>query len=341
MKARVRLQQPMQPTMRDVALATGVAQATVSRVYHMPQLVNAETRKRVLSAADRLGYVPNSVAGSLAAQRTRLAIAIVPVIEHSTFSTMLHGLSDRLLQEGVETVIAVSGDIDCREEELVRKLLGRRPDAIVLTGTRHSDATRSLLRKSQARVVEVWNLTDKPIDMNVGFSNRDAAVAVTTHLIRSGRKRIAMVCGPRDVNDRARDRYAGFVAAMRAHDLDVDLFAEVSDQAGVHLVGPLIDALMAKDSRLDAIFCSGDAYAMAAAFHCRRRGWAVPGRVAIAGIGDAPMAALMSPALTTAEVPGVEIGIKAAEMLLGAFNGRPPRQRIVDVGFKVIIRESA
>ena len=115
---------------------------------------------------------------------------------------------------------------------------------------------------------------------------------------------------------------------------------EVADPAGVHLVAELIDRLVAREPHLDGLFCSGDAYAMAAVFACQRRDWEVLRRIAVAGIGDAPMASLMTPALTTAEVPGYEIGVKAGEMLNTRLAGRRIKKRSVDMGFKVVIRES-
>lgn len=327
--------------MVDIGNLAGVAQATVSRVFRMPDLVAPETRDRVRLAADRLGYVPNLVAGSLAAKRTNLIVVIVPIIEHSNFSAMLHGISDTVLASGFETAIALSGSSETREEQLVASFLGWRPAAIVLTGTQHSSGTRNLLRRANVPVVEAWNLTSDPIDMNVGFSNRHAARAITEKLIASGRRFIGMICGPTDVNDRARDRQAGYMSAIKAHRLRADLVEEVSDPAGVHLVAELIDRLIGRERRLDALFCSGDSYAMAAVFACQRLGWPVPQRIAVAGIGDAAMASLMRPALTTAQVPGYEIGVKAGEMLITRLAGRRIKARSVDMGFRIVVRESA
>ncbi len=99
--------------------------------------------------------------------------------------------------------------------------------------------------------------------------------------------------------------------------------------------------LLARHPRLRAVFCSADAIAVGALFECQRRGLAVPGRMAIAGFDDIPIAAQVVPALTTLRVPRYAIGQRAGAMICDRLAGRRIRRRIIDIGYELVVRESA
>jgi hypothetical protein len=198
-------------TMAEVAALAGVTKMTVSRVVRQPEKVNPETRQRVTEAMTRLGYVPNRLAGSLTAGSTGLVAAIVPTLRHSLFADTLEGLSEA----GLGLFVSSSTYRTDVEESQIRSILERRPDAIVLTGLTHTSAARNLLRGFGIPVVETWETSDEPVDMVVGYSNREAAHAMTAELIRSGYRRIAFVNGPAENNERARHRAEGYMAAMQ------------------------------------------------------------------------------------------------------------------------------
>jgi LacI family gluconate utilization system Gnt-I transcriptional repressor len=151
-------------TMADVAAIAGVTKMTVSRVLRHPELVRADTRKRILQAMGELGYVPNRLAGSLTAGRSGLVAAIVPTLRHSLFADTIEGMSDVLAGAGLDLIVANSRYRADVEESQIRTLLERRPDAIVLTGLTHTPEARQLLKSAGIPVVETWESTDQPID---------------------------------------------------------------------------------------------------------------------------------------------------------------------------------
>ena len=201
-------------TMADIAAVAGVTKMTVSRVLRHPERVHPETRDRIRRVIDELGYVPNRLAGSLTAGKTGLVAAIVPTLRHSLFADTIEGMSDVLAAAGLDLIVASSRYRTDVEESQIRALLERRPDAIVLTGLTHTPEARQLLASAGIPVVETWESTERPIDMAVGFSNRDAARAMTLALVESGYRRIVFVNGPSETNERARHRAEGHVAAM-------------------------------------------------------------------------------------------------------------------------------
>ena len=202
--------------MQDVARLAGVSVITVSRVLREPGKVAESTRARVLAAIATTGYVPNLVAGSLKSRRSGIVAAVIPSVTHSIVAEVVRGMTEVLNAEGLHLLLADSGFSPDEEEALVAAFLARRPDAMYLTGTTHTPGTRRMLDAARIPVVETGNLSDAPIDMVVGYSNFEAARAMTRALIASGRRTIGYVGQRgREYIDRVRDRHEGHRAALR------------------------------------------------------------------------------------------------------------------------------
>ncbi len=223
---------------------------------------------------------------------------------------------------------------------LIRALLARRPDALVLSRTVHSAATRALLRTATVPIVEVGQLARTPIDMTVGFSNRAAARAVVRHLVARGYRRIAMMSEFQDESGRAMARRKGYGDALAEAGLAMDpgLLVEARTDLGEGARAML--HLRTLDPPPDAVFCSDDLLALGALFECHRRGWRVPADIAIAGFGDLEYAAQACPAITTVHVDRPGMGRQTGEMLLQALGSVRPVTRSIDIGFTLIQRES-
>src|SRR5256885_1755557 len=215
------------------------------------------------------------------------------------------------------------------------------PAAIILTGVVHSPESRRRLLGAQIPVVETWDLTPTPIDMLVGFSNENIGRAAAEYLIERGRQRLALIVAD---DQRAQVRRKGFVAALeergRTPVSEVVLRAPTTLGMGREAFGNLL-----ADHSFDAVFCTSDQLAMGVLYEASARGIKVPGQVAVMGFGDLAASAHAQPSLTTVAVDGKRIGEEATRMLLERFDKsrlqRRPAAQIVDVGFRVIARESA
>ncbi|MBA3405678.1 MAG: LacI family DNA-binding transcriptional regulator [Gemmatimonadaceae bacterium] len=201
-------------TMADVGRHAGVSPITVSRALGNHPAVTAKTRAAVRRSVAELGYVRDFTASALSRRGSKVITLLVPSVSHSVFAETIQGLSEALSEQGFALTIAHSGYSALREEELVRSLLGYKPDGIVLTGFTHTRNTRALLRTQGLPVVETWNLGPKPIDMAAGFSNEQSALEMTRYLISRGHTRIAYHGGTQTDNDRTRAREAGFRVAL-------------------------------------------------------------------------------------------------------------------------------
>ena len=165
-------------TLSDVARLAGVGTMTVSRAIHKPEMVSPELRERVQQAVEELGYIPNKVAGGLASGKALSIPVILPTFHHSVYVPLLERLYEILPAEGYQILLGTTEYRAEEEERLVSAFLGWWPDGMILAGVDRSERTRLLLRQAEVPVVEVMDLSDAPLDLNVGFSHAQVGAAV-------------------------------------------------------------------------------------------------------------------------------------------------------------------
>lgn len=328
--------------MEDVAREAGVARVTVSRALSHPDKVSPATRAAVRAAIDRLGYVPNLTAGSLASKRSRIIGAIVPTLSNSWFADAMDGLAETLGAAGYQLMLGQSGYQTEQEAGLVDAFLGRKVDGLILTGVVHAASARERLRRLRLPVVEIWDLTDDPIDTVVGFSNVLIGEAVAGYLLQRGHRQIGFI-GAEEV--RSGKRMQGLRQRLAAEGLGMTAAAPITPPSTIEDGAKGLAELLALNPQLQAVFCSNDTLALGALFECRRRGLRVPQDLAVVGFSDLAIAAACVPAITTVRVQSRELGCRAAQVLLQRLNGAAtaevPHPKVIDLGFQIIERESA
>ena len=329
------------PTMADVARLAGVSPMTVSRAFKTDSSVSDATRDAILRAADDLGYVFDSTASSLRSQKTDFIAVTIPSINNANFAETVRGLSEGLKARGLQILLGYT-DYDMTEEErLIEQFLRRRPEAIVVTGGRHTPRTRRMLENAGIPVIETWDLPEHPIGHVIGFSNASAVRGMVDHFVAKGLTRIAFIGGDTTRDTRGADRRAGFIAAMQAHGLDATrLIAAgvppISMREGAEAMGRLLDTL--PDTQ--AVICVSDLSAFGALTECQRRGVDVPGRLWIAGFGDYEIAEIAVPALTTINPFSREIGARTAKLILDVLDGQQDEPARIAISPELLIRQS-
>jgi len=325
-------------TLHDVAKLAGVAPITASRALNTPDQVSAEVLQKVTDAVARTGYVRNRMAGGLASARSRLVAAVVPSIAGPVFQQTVQSLTAALAERGYQLMLGQSGYVDSREDALIEAIIGRRPDGIVLTGIMHSPEARRRLLAAGIPVVETWDLTPTPLDMLVGFSHVEVGRAVAEFLVAKGRRRLALVAGD---DERSLRRQQAFQAAAHAAGLREVPVVHVPAPTTLKSGRQALASLLQTTPDIDAVFCSSDLLALGVMTEAQARGIAAPGQLAVVGFGDLEFAADLHPALTTVRIDGEAIGRQAAQFIVDRAEGREVAQRVVDVGFSIIDRQSA
>lgn len=324
------------PRIEDVAARAGTSAITVSRVLRAPAKVAPATRARVAAAIEALGYIPNLAASSLASRRSGIVGLLVPTIDNSIFAATVEGLTDALAAAGLQLLLGDFRYSDEGERRLVRALVGRQPEALVVVGVVRDAALREILLRLAIPIIETWDLTPDPVDTVLGFSNAAAGAAMANHLLSRGRKRLAFVGG---LDERAQARGAGFAAAIASAGAAAPIVAS-ADVTTIAAGRRVLAQVVASAPGIDGVFFSSDILAVGGLIECQRRGFAVPGRLAIAGLGDLEIARELTPSLTTVGIPAYEIGRRAGAIVIARLRGDPAEERIIDLGFSILARDS-
>ncbi|MEN9630721.1 MAG: hypothetical protein RJA10_3949 [Pseudomonadota bacterium] len=339
----------LQVTMADVAARVGVSKMTVSRALSREGSNQRSTsealRQRILQACQEMGYVIDQTARTFSSKRSGFVAALVPALNNSNFSDTAHGLSAALEGSGLQVLLGYTDYDSATEERLLRAMLSRRPEGVVVTGGTHTAAARKLLKAAGVPVIETWDLPDQPIDHCVGFSNAEAVAQLVRQLHAQGYRRLAFLGGVPESDARGADRRHGFERAMRALRLDASRQlsigkAPVSMDHGAQGVVQLL----ARWPDTDAVVCVSDHPAFGALAECQRRGIDVPARLAIAGFGGFEVGASCHPQLTTVAVDCVGIGQAAGQLLLRAIaaqrEGRRLAAETILIPYRVDLRGS-
>jgi LacI family gluconate utilization system Gnt-I transcriptional repressor len=329
------------PTMADIARRTGVSPMTVSRAFKSGSLINKDTRDAILKAAEELGYVFDSTASSLRSQKTDFIAVTIPSINNANFADTVGGLSETLGARGFQILLGYTNyDVE-EEERLIEGLLRRKPEAIVVTGGKHTARARKLLEKTSVLVVETWDVPAEPIGHFVGFSNARAVRSMVDHFVAVGYRRIAFIGGDASRDTRGSDRRLGFIAALRDHGLDASRLIDagtppISMREGANAMA----RLLTEYPDTEAVICVSDLSAFGALTECQRRGVPVPERIAIGGFGDYEIGGISVPALTTINVGARQIGECTGRLILDVLGGKPDARDVM-IEPRLIVRESS
>lgn len=335
--------------MADVAARLGISKMTVSRALNRTDSSSRSDsealRQRILKTCQEMGYVIDQTARTFSSKRSGVIAALIPALNNSNFSDTAHGLTAALESRGLQVLLGYTDYDVPTEERLIRAMLSRRPEGIVVTGGSHTPAARKLLKACGVPVIETWDLLADPIEHTVGFSNAEAIGDLVRALHAKGYRRIAFLGGVPDSDARGADRRRGFEAAMRALKLDPSRSISVG-HAPVSMADGAqgVAQLRLRWPDVEAVVCVSDHPAFGALAECQRRGWAVPQQLAIAGFGGFEVGTACHPQLTTVAVDCHGIGRAAGELMLRALDatraGTPLAPQTVVIPYRIELRGS-
>lgn len=331
-------------TMRDVARAAGVSRMTVSRALRADSPVSQDTRKRILKIVRDMNYVPDQVAGSLSTKRSGFVAVLVPSLNNLHFAETVQALTKELEDTQRQVLLGYSDYSSEREEKLVETMLRRRPEAIVLSYDGHTDRTVQLLSDAQVPVVELWERPDDPIGHTIGFSNLEAAAAMTRALIARGYRNIAFLGEADDEWTRGAARRAGWRTAMEEAGLATHRLLKIgkppiSIEDGAAAAPLLVDRF----PDTDCIFCVSDAPAFGALSAFQAMGRTVPDDIGIIGFGNFEVSRFSTPSITTVTVDPQRIGQATGQLIVDLLDNpdaNPDKHRHLPVDVDLSFRAS-
>ncbi|MEV4490719.1 LacI family DNA-binding transcriptional regulator [Micromonospora coxensis] len=330
-------------TLADVARRAGVSPATASRVINgSSKPVADELRERVLRAVAELRYVPNAHAQLLARPQRSVVGVVVHDVSDPYFAEVTRGLQRVATDRGRLVIICNSYRDPERELEYVEMLRGQQVAAIVLAGSGYHDAdfTARLTEKLAAYEatggrVAVIGRHEHPGDA-VMPANDVGGGLLGEELLRQGHRRIGVIAGPR-VLTTITDRLRGLRTALAEGGVtladDHVRYADFDRDGGARAAADLLDTV----DGLTALVALNDSMAVGALALLRQRGVRVPEQVSVAGFDDMPVAADVTPALTTVRLPLVELGARAMTL---ALDPAADRSRVEVLPAELVRRES-
>jgi LacI family transcriptional regulator len=331
-------------TSKDVAERAGVSRTTVSLVLNrVPNTnISLETRERVFSAAEDLGYVPNAAAQALV-NRNSGTIGLVLTRRNHTLATdafffqLVEGLLEVLRPHGLRLLVDMIEDES--NHSYLRLARSHQVDGILLSGPRYDDAALAAL--AQRKFPLVLNGTVAGGQFNtVDVDNIASARLAVNHLIQLGHRRIACITNAPLSFTAASDRLSGYRQALEAVGLlfDERLVGQgaFDPQSGYEQMNRLLD----QPERPTAVFVASDVVAFGALAALVNRGFRVPQDMALVGFDDVPMAAYCIPQLTTVHLPTHRIAQAAGERLVELLQGRDETPRQVLLETNLVVRQS-
>ena len=303
--------------MRDVAALAGVSFKTVSRVVNAEPGVSDALRERVQAAVEQLHYRHNLAASNLrrTAPRTLTVGALLQDIGNNFSASLLRALENRLRERGIAVLAASLDEEPERERDLVRDLVARRVDGLVLMPA--SVSQEYLVSEQRAGLPTVFvDRRPRGVDADsVTVDNHLGGQLATRHLLAHGHRRIAFISDLLTI-DTAEQRLRGYTQSMQDVGLPtlvrLDLRSAAAAQAAV-------TALLAQPDPPTAVFAGRNDLSIGAVRALRVAG--LSRQVALVGFDDFPLADVLEPALTVVRQDLTRIGNEVGRLLFNRLDG--------------------
>lgn len=328
------------PTIRDVAKEAGVSISTVSRVLNNEDIVNEDTRKKVLEATKKLNYSPNLLARSLITKSTQLIGLIVPDITNPFFPELAKGVEITAHFYGYNVILCNTEANIQNEKKYLEMLQQRRIDGLIfLVFSQELEAQLKKLRPQLPIVLGELPSNDTRFDA-VFTDNVLGVEKAVKHLIGLGHQKIGIVTGPLWLKS-SQDKLQGFRNELLENRLNFDPQSIKESNSRLEGGYEAMKELLALPDRPTAVIFGNDLMAIGAMKALDEMKIKIPEDIAIVGYDDIPLASYSQPPLTTIAQPKFEIGRLTLELLLDKIEGKKGNEyEHIVLEPRLVIRES-
>jgi len=322
-------------TIREVANRAGVSVATVSYVLNDTRKVRPETEQRVLLAARELGYSPNTAARSLVVGRSSMIGLVIPDIENPFFPEITKAFQEAATMAGLETIVMNTNYDAHRTHNMVDRLASLQvPGAAFMTSQVDAPVREALARRGICGVYLEHDISGERIS-NIAIDYRFGIAEAVRHLAELGHRSVGFISGPAH-GSAARRRKTAFLenteaAGMEARSVDSDYTV----QGGYFSCARLLNGFNAT-----AVVAANDLMAIGAMHSAYDRQVRVPTDLSIVGFDDITFAQFTQPALTTINVPRLEIGRLAFQALQSLIADPQAEGKQYEVKTALVIRQT-
>jgi len=326
-------------TIYDIAEESGFSYSTVSRVLNGFEYVKDATREKILAAAEKLGYVANLQARSLAGGKSNIVGLLVPKIDNNYITEIVAGIDDELAHANFNLMLYTTHRHTGKEEQYTKSIANSMADGLLLIVPLGTDIYLQTLQDLNFPyvLVDQHDLTGQSDEIMT--TNYKGAYEATEYLIQLGHRRIAFITGLLELHS-THDRLAGFKDALTDHGIRFNPKYVVQGDFWEDEAYHATNKLLQLEKRPTAIFAANDLTAIGAMTALRDNGISAPEEMSIIGFDDISQAAFTNPRLTTVRQPLEQMGRQAVSLLLEKIRNpdRPPRR--ITLTTELVIRDS-
>ena len=300
-------------TLKDVAKAAGVSYATVSRALSGSPQIGSDTRERIIKLCDEMGYTTNYVARSMVMKKTDLIGLVVPSIDNQFMSELAYYAEMSARAHGYNIMLCNSGPDLKQEKTVVKLLLGRQLDGILIVP--QSPKTYENIRAYTDQVPTVFlseNLRDQPQSYVAADNSRGTYIG-TKYLYELGHRDILYFGRRHSTTHQLRAE--GYMKACQELGLKQRFFNSEFSHSSINNGYQLAKDLFSKPIDYSAIFASTDSNAIGIMKAADELHIDIPGRLSLIGFDNIPSTSLPRLELTTIEQPKRDMAVQAVDML--------------------------
>jgi DNA-binding LacI/PurR family transcriptional regulator len=324
---------------RSVAAKANVSIATVSRTINRVPTVDAKLAKRVWSAIDELGYVPNTQARALGSGRSGMLGLVVSEITNPFFPELIQGFEDVAIENGFEILISSTNYDPKRMEVCIRRLLERKAEGVAILTF---GIEQPLFEQLAERNIPLVFVDEGPDRKGVSLLKVDYEHGIrqgVQHLAELGHKRVGFISGPMRLHS-ARLRSEAFEHALQ--ECGIEARAEWQVEGDHTLEGGIraMEKILESESRPTAVMCSNDMTAIGVLHKAFRVGMRVPADLSVIGYDDIQMARVTIPPLTSVQMSRLDLAKAAVKALRAHIVDGAMPQREYKIETHLIVRES-
>ncbi|WP_050608364.1 LacI family DNA-binding transcriptional regulator [Clostridium niameyense] len=329
----------MAVSIKDVAKEAGVSIATVSRVLNDIDVVNEDTKKKVVDAIDKLGYRPNIVARSLKTQISKTIGIIIPDISNQFYPEIVRGAED-VANIYDYNIMLCNTDLDPEKEmEYLRVLREKMADGVLYMSNSLEPNILELIDKLRFPVVLVETRDKEEKIPSVTIDNLKASMDAVQYLIDKGNKKIAYIGLYEDMANEAVLRYKGYEEALRKNNIELNkdlvVFSGLKAKDGYNGINKILEK-----NEIDAVFCAADEVAMGAINALRDKSIKVPEDVDVMGFNNIYSSEIFYPKLTTVAEPMYDMGSVGMRMLIKIINKQELEEKHYVLTHRIVERDS-
>ncbi|WP_187262284.1 LacI family DNA-binding transcriptional regulator [Pontibacter beigongshangensis] len=310
-------------TIHDIARELNITFSTVARALNDHPAISISTKEAVRETAKRLGYRQNKVASSLRSGRTNIIGVVVPSLDVSFFSSVVHGIERVMHENGYSILLYQSNESLKQETKGIATFLASRVDGII------ASVTAETLQYEHYAEIKKRNVPllffDRTIDElnvpTVTINDYKGGFMATEHLIRQGYRRIVHISSERDLPI-FRERLRGYIDALAYYDLPYDENLVFRGNISMEYGKACVDQLLEQKVKFDAIFSLEDYMAMGAIHQLLAHGITVPEQVGVIGFANEAFGAYITPTLSTIDQQTVKMGEEVANLYLKLSKGK-------------------